>query len=271
MESENCAPTSLTFREILDFIRIKDWFYHLGIPTLGFVWNSIHAFSFSLFLAMGGISSCLLGLAYSLNQYFERKEKRRYLLLFPLFFLILSALLSIVLSFATFLLTFFAILIAITYSIPPLRLKRLPFLGSILNSFGYSLLFLIGFSIPSDLSLNGFCLAALIAMIWTPVQLIHELEHLEKDKRAGIMTTALKLGAAKTILLMQIFFFISTFLAFALFVILKFSIFLFISTVLFSFLAIFTIRLLKNFRKMRITIRRLGVLYGILLLICSYL
>jgi hypothetical protein len=181
--------------------RIKDWRHFLGLTFLGYLCDKPFCSSYYLLIKIV-ISGLLLAFAFSWNEFFDRKfSKKR--VFFPLTPLFLILLLVKFLNPATKILTLLFFLVALLYSLPPIRLKSYPFIGTFCNAFGFSLLFLIGVDnfenqIVLPLYLGLFSLLCV-------AQLIHELTHAPQDKSERILTTTLFLGEKKTKILLLSF------------------------------------------------------------------
>ncbi|MFN7170573.1 MAG: UbiA family prenyltransferase, partial [Candidatus Omnitrophota bacterium] len=157
-----------------------------------------------------------------------------------------------------FILLFF--LIALLYSLPPVRLKSHPFIGTFCNAFGFSMLFLIGINnLKNKLILPIY--SGLLCLLFV-AQLIHELAHLSQDKSEKILTTALFLGEKK-IKILIISFLILAFISFC-----KFSFiiagFLFLLT---FHIAILLTKKEINYSSLRKIYRYEGLVFGIILLL----
>lgn len=177
----------------LNYFRVKDWIHILGIPILGFV----HNLNFNLlsmeFVSVLILSSLGLAFAYSFDTAYD-KFKARIKLLPSLTVLAAALIYSSLLSATTFILTVIESLIILAYVLPPFRVKSVPLLVTISNAAAFSLLFLIGYSILSDLNTNVMYLAGFIALASFPAQLIHEIADVRKDKRLDVITTPIRFG-----------------------------------------------------------------------------
>jgi 4-hydroxybenzoate polyprenyltransferase len=93
-------------------------------------------------------------------------------------------------SLAIFYLVLIGSLSALIYSARPLRLKSFLFTNIFLNSFGFSLLFMIGFvSASKNITFSCLLMTALFAIIFIPLQIIHNLSHAEMEQRTNLKTT----------------------------------------------------------------------------------
>jgi 4-hydroxybenzoate polyprenyltransferase len=95
------------------------------------------------------------------------------------------------------------------YSMPPLRLKRVPFLSKLLISGNSLIVLLVGYSLSTDitkfpLAITGFFLIHLTAMLN-----FIDLKDYRGDKKAGIKTLPVILGLEKSKQLIGLFFVIS--------------------------------------------------------------
>lgn len=170
--------------------RTKNWIHYLGFVLLGFFYypnKTIHELIILLLT-----SASLLAYAYSFNDKIDLKQKgAKFLLPFATFIILLTQLntLQKVLS-----LMFFSIVT--TYSIPGIRLKRVPIINSLANNIGFLLLFLIAVNYEHvDISLIFF--TTTLFLLQTAAQIIHEICHYNKDKKENVITTTVQFGAEK--------------------------------------------------------------------------
>ncbi len=182
-------------RSLVKNYRIKDWFYLTGFFLLGYSLNKLGNFDFSIFSLEFVVVSLSLAYAFSFNEIFEEyrnPSKAVKILLLSIVPLLLSV--SILpLTSPEFQLPMSMFLFLFTiYSLPRFGLKSVPFISSLLNTIGFSLLFLSGSGFNLDLYSTMFLF--LCCSFQLVSQLVHEMEHLEIDKRYNAKTTAIFIG-----------------------------------------------------------------------------
>jgi len=179
--------------DFLKSYRVKDWIHYLGYVLLG---SSIcKNFSLSIFL----LASLMLAYAYSFNEYFDKKLKRKFFVLPLLFsFLFLPFLNSLQL------LIYFSFILLVTfYSLPLTYLEGKPILSTLSNSIGFLLIFLLPFTtLKKIIEFSNFLL--LLFLLNSAAQIIHEIVDYRKDKKIGKNTTAVILGIKNSIFLLRV-------------------------------------------------------------------
>jgi len=182
-------------REAGGFMRYRDWVHIMGLPLLGMALTDIPP---DRDYAIGMLFAAMLfiGSGYSLNHHFDSGGKAP--LLPPLAAGAASVATCHIMGGPTgvFLLgaaTSFA------YSAPPLRLKGRPIVGELLNSVGFSLIFLMGYTRTFPPATDALIIAAFMGLWVLPTQLIHEISHREGDKRAGLVNFYQSFGLSKTL------------------------------------------------------------------------
>lgn len=175
-------------KKIFRVYRVGGWYYYLGFILLGLIFKeysvSIDAVKYLL------LGSSLLAYAYSLNDYYDENQTKKYFI-YPL---ILSLLLLSIFNVYQIIVSLLFLVIFTMYSSKPFRFKSLPILSSLLNGFGFISLFFLGYFHTFTISLLGILFAALLFLLELIAQFIHEVVDLEKDKREGIKTTAVVIG-----------------------------------------------------------------------------
>lgn len=174
---------------IVRFIRIQDWYYLIGIAYLGFCFQ-LRRWDTAAFAALTLVASLYLAQGYSLNHYFDivTKEKDGRGCLVGGFGLRRALCLSIGLLALNLIVAFFhskAVLglvvigaaIGFLYSSPRTYLKNKFFLNIILNSTGFTVLFLVGYFSNKPLSSLTFYTAGYMWLGIVPEQLIHLMAH----------------------------------------------------------------------------------------------
>jgi 4-hydroxybenzoate polyprenyltransferase len=278
----------LNFVKYFKFFRILEWIHFLGLTVLGYAYAS-RMISFSNAFWMSVIvASLYLAYGYSINECFDNRVDNnveihgRYFIPFKKAIL-LSALIFIANLIFTFVYFFqlmplvvFGGLIGLLYSAYPFRLKEIPFLGLICNSLCFTPLFIIGYISIRALDLSAVLLTAFIFILLLPIDLIHQLNDAEEDKRNGLRTTAVVCGAKGTIglIIFSLFLLNSWLLVISWHV--RISPLFFLLTLLLSLSMI--IYLIKKFlkygndiskHKIKLELRNLFIAYGIGLLITA--
>ena len=182
---------------------MKDWWYFLGIPLLGFLYKP-HTNYISLLI---NLIACvpLLAFAYSLNDFFEGISKSNFLIPLIAFIstIIFLFLFDKSLHFITYL---FLILMVGFYSMPLFALKRIPFVSTICNVIGPPLLIIFGIN---ELDGDIFRLIFIVSCIFLMAQVFHELADWEEDKRKNIVTTIQVLGGKNFMIVGMLFLFLA--------------------------------------------------------------
>lgn len=239
---------------LLKIYRVKDWAHLLGLPLLGYFLPrttlSPHL------LATLTASSLLLAYAFSLNDFFDKRINKKEIIL-PLIpiFLLVPFWFYFKLVGKILILIFF--LISTTYSLPKMRFKSVPFICSLWNAFGFSVLFLLGINQISEESLTLFLILFFLLLI---AQLIHEIAHQEEDKHTNTRTTALFLGERKTKQICCIGLIITSLISF------------FFNAAIAILISIYSVYFLiltwkKEGKKLREEYRKFGIIVGIIILV----
>lgn len=198
----------------------------------------------------------MLSYAFSFNDFWDKKRKAYFI--FPLF---LSFLLFSLFNTIQIVLASIFLLIVTLYSYKPLKLKAKPFFSSFCNGIGFSLLFLLGYSVRNldQRSVIFFFFFFSLNMV---AQFLHEFSDFEEDKKNRIITTAVFLGKRKIKKLCYFFLWLSFITCFYLFY-LKIVNYIFLFTNIF-FVIFFTHKLLKRRinRKLRKDYKILGIFAG---------
>lgn len=272
---------------LLNFFRVRDWFHVLGLSFLGFAYA--YAFQFSpLSLLLSFIASILyIAHGYSLNETIdtiiavkysedEFKNKKEVSLKTALALsytpLLINLAFSVLFSKDIFLLIIAGALLAYFYSAAPFRFKSVPFMDLIVNSAGFSILFLIGYCSLRPLDKNSLLITVLFFLLFIPLQLIHELAHFEKDKSEKAVTTVVRYGIPASLKLFFISLLPFTIWPLFLWHLQILSIYVFLLSV--SFSAYIVLRFGKslknrvniNLNDLRIHTRFLTIFYGLCLL-----
>ena len=176
----------MNLKKIIRFYRIKDWYYHLGLTLLGFIFvNKAQPLNADLLKSLC-ISACALSYGYSFNRLCDEPPERNcykdfLLVLIPIFL----ALGLVHIYYPNFHLLFsLAILLNTTYSLPKIELKRIPFLSVLINIYLFGVLFLLGaYAAKKIYEFRTVLMSAYISLFFIPAQLLHELSHAREDKR----------------------------------------------------------------------------------------
>jgi 4-hydroxybenzoate polyprenyltransferase len=242
-------------KELVRLYRINHWYYYLGFTLIGF--SMVSPLQWRLiFLIYSG--SMMLAYAYSLNDFCDKYMKLKKLyFLYPLVFLIPSF--YFLTSLQLLLVTAF-LLIATFYSVNPPRLKSKPFVSSLCNAFGFSILFLLGYSIVFP-DVKAFLFFFLFFLFNLVAQFIHEILHIKEDKKNKDITTAVLLGERKTRKLSCICLVFSLIIVFYLFLLGILKLVTFLAT--FSFIVFHSYRISTS--KIDIKLRKIYRISGMLL------
>jgi 4-hydroxybenzoate polyprenyltransferase len=240
-------------KKILHNFRVKDWLHYLGYTVLGLAITS--NFSLKDWLTYLSLSVFLLAYAFSFNQYFEKKERRKYFLL-PL---VLSFIFFPILHELSKVIYVILILIATFYSWPKINFQAKPIISTLSNGFGYLLIFILPVYI---LSIRILIFSILIFLLNINAQLIHEMVDYNKDKKNKKITTTVFFGRN----IIMKFFKISLLLTIFVSIIFSFlfnNLLILISTVFYSFYFLQKIEIRRINHKYRYQYKFLGTLLGI--------
>jgi 4-hydroxybenzoate polyprenyltransferase len=242
-------------KKFVEVYRVKHWYYYLGFILLGF--SLVSPFNLGL-LTLLFLGAFLLAYAYSFNDFCDERKKPYFI--FPL---ALTILMLPFLNFSQLILALLFLFIVTVYSGRPLRLKAKPFLSSLCNGIGFSILFLLGYSVKTldSVALLFFLLFFSFNMI---AQFVHEVVDLSEDKKNKIITTAVFLGEQNIKKLCYFFLLLAFFLSLYLFCLNVLNILLFFATALFVVFFIYKIFNHKIDKKLRKEYRNLGVLLGLI-------
>lgn len=239
---------------LLNYIRIfriKDWFYITGLAYLGY-FSGFGSFLLVDFIYLSLIAILYIAHGYSLNNYFDLKINPPYsnpkthfdidlkaVLIISLVLGLLSIVLSLCYSASIFILVMLGSLISFLYSSRFTRLKRIPAWNIILNSSGFTVLFLIGYFINKPFSAAVLYLSVYIWIGIIPSQLIHLVAHNDLE---GNWSFSLRLS----LILIYLFWLLWLFWTFLSFVIYLNAAAIFITTFIFCVIQAFII---EHFRR----------------------
>ncbi|NOZ64320.1 MAG: UbiA family prenyltransferase [Caldiserica bacterium] len=172
--------------------RIREWWYFLGLPLLGSLAGKGETKNLIAVLTLSFFLGCY---SFSLNEIFDKNLSRKFFAypLLSLFPLIVSFFIFPLTSSQKIIIMALSIFASI-YSLPFLRLKSIPFMGTLTNSSGFPLLIVLG---AQQINREILLLYFLYFFLMLLAQLIHEFAHLKEDKRQGI-TTAMLMGKKST-------------------------------------------------------------------------
>ena len=298
MDNKTCAEQSYkptrfrcvlqkTALALLNFFRVRDWCHVLGLSFLGFVYAYASQSLFPSLLLSFIASSLYIAHGYSLNETIdaqvatkclesEFKDKKGISFKTALILSYTPLLINLVFSvlFYRNILPFIIVgaLLAYFYSAAPFRFKSVPFMDLVVNSAGFSILFLIGYCSLKPLDKNSLLITVLFFLLFIPLQLIHELAHFEKDKSEKAVTTVVRYGIPASLKLFFISLLPFTIWPLFLWHLQVLSIYVFLLSALFS--AYIFLRFGKtlknrvniNMNDLRIHARFLTIFYGLCLL-----
>lgn len=178
----------------LSIYRIKNWWYYLGYPLLGFAFAGLFNGWYVVLL----LTALTLAYAYSINEKYD-KDTETYDFLLPL---LLSFLLVPFLNTNQTICFVLFVAISTLYSHRLTRLKSIPFIVTIANGALFSLFFCMGYLGTKSPDLFMFHVFTLLFFFNIGAQLIHELMDLKEDLDDRINTTAVYLGERRTVSLL---------------------------------------------------------------------
>lgn len=252
------------------FYRVKDWIKNLGIVVIGLVLAG--SLDIRIFLVILTHTSFLLAHSFSINDFYDFKlmkeanyiskkikkgtSEQRILAftLLPLFGILAT---SLFLPFNSLMFTLLFILFFNMYSCPPLRLKRNWFFSLFINSLCIgAFLFLISyFSAAGSLTNKAVMLVVIFFNYIFSTELIHQISHMKKDKKARIRSFPNAYGIKNSLKLFQLSQSIVVIMSLYLLYVDFYLYTIFIGTIVFSLSRILKVRgfYLKrtNFKKMR--------------------
>ena len=189
-------------------LRVKDWWYLNGVFVLGAVSSDRFNLTINPFFFGLVISSLYLAHGYALNEHWDRKSAPcpfskitpggegalgAYLLL------ALNCAIAFFLLRPAFFMVVLGGVVSWLYSSPPLRLKKRFVPRLLLNSLGFSFLFLVGAVSQGPLSSADWLLLLFVFFLFIPIELIHGLNDFEDDGLNSIATFPRVFGVRKTV------------------------------------------------------------------------
>lgn len=200
----------------------------------------------------------LLAYAYSLNDFYDKLEKKKFFILS----LILTFLLLPFFNYFQIIISVIFLIIVTFYSAYPFRWKAKPFISSFCNGIGFTLIFLLGYFVTQSFNLNGILFTLLFFCFNMVAQFIHEIVHLKEDKKSNIVTTIVFYGERIGKIFCFLFLLVSLSINLFLFYIKSINIIFFIATLFFTIFFIIEIYREKIDKKFRKRYRILGLIIG---------
>jgi len=236
--------------EIAKYYRVDDWIHYLGYILISSILvSNIKLINFIL-------SAIILAYAYSLNDYYDKKMKKKCFIV-PL---ILYWLFVPFISYFSFIISLLFLILFTFYSWPKVWLEGKPILSTLTNSIGFTLIFVLPIN-SIKILLEYYPLVMLIFTLNTAAQLLHEIVDYKEDKKIKKITTAVNFGIKRSLFLFKICLLIVIFISF-----LHFYKFLWISISSIIF-ATFFLRLKKVNKKIRKKFKFFGIMVGIVYLV----
>lgn len=245
------------FLNICKIYRINSWYYYLGFVLIGLAITSpinLQLFKYIM------LSSFLLAYAFSINDFYDECQKRFYFI-FP--FILLFIFLPFF-NMAQIIISIFFILIVTLYSVPQVRLKTIPFISSLCNGLGFSMIFLVGYLNIPYFDLKGVLFMFYLFSFEMIAQLIHEIVHFNEDKKNNFITTAVFLGKTRTKKFCYIFLFLALLAIVYLFFMRIIGMLFLITSVLFIMYFVIEIKSKRINLKLREKYRKFGIVTGII-------
>ncbi len=292
MKSPN-HPQINHIRQLFIYLRINDWLHILGLTFLGITFYSYS----SLFTlrALLALTASLLYLAhgFSLNNYFDiaidqhinkkflppDRISRKGFLALSYFLFLINCFIAYAISLKVLYLIVLGSVLALIYSAPPFRLKKSTFLNILLNSAGFAVIFIIGFaSVSKAITPAALVMSVLFALVFIPLQIVHQIAHSEADKIEGILSIYNRYGLKPTIYLSYLSLVVLIFWSLLVGLLYRNYISIFYLTSLFCFLFFYALWRIKNSKKpypesateLRIVLRKVCVLYGLVMILIFY-
>jgi 4-hydroxybenzoate polyprenyltransferase len=237
---------------IIKFYRILNWYYYLGFILIGFSLKSMLNIDIVKHVLFGAF---LLAYAFSLNDFYDNQQKKKFFVL-PLIF---SFLLLTFFNIFQIVLSIIFLIIVTFYSAYPFKWKEKPFISSICNGIGFTIIFLLGYFYMPNLNLDGILFALLFFSFNMVAQFIHEIIHLKEDRKQKIITTTVLYGEKRIKIFCNFFLIASTLITLYLFYLKILNILFVIFTMFFTILFMFEIN-----RKIDDRLRKNYKLFGIL-------
>lgn len=272
---------------LTQLLRVKDWLHILGITLLGMLYVSKEMPSglFPLWALI--VASLYLAHGYSMNTCFDLRyggiisaEDFSRGLAFSYCLFLLNCLIARHLSLYILGIVIIGSLACLAYSARPLRLKRFIVSNLALNSFGFSMLFLLGFVAASGrIGPASFIATAFFFLIFIPLQLVHHIAHTEEDRGQRISALHIRYGMKVVVFALKAAFLVIT--CWVLFIPLPFPkvLALFFATVLLSVVLSRVINVMRNDDRLDIELagrvrrifRAAYTIYGLIIAVIFYI
>jgi 1,4-dihydroxy-2-naphthoate octaprenyltransferase len=212
------------FENIWEFYRMEDWVKVLGIALLGLTTLNYFLLSpLSFFLC---ISECslLLAFLFSFNNFedflkegeknfignlIDKRRLSKNLALFLCFLPLILSLIPLYINFSYVHFTLYALfaIFAFGYSAPRIRLRDVPFVDVFCNVVFYYILFFISyFYLNNSITLEAYFYLIWITFFFSTSEILHQIDHFEKDRKNKRTSTAIFLGKESTIWLFKSIF-----------------------------------------------------------------
>ncbi|MBU1933430.1 MAG: UbiA family prenyltransferase [Candidatus Omnitrophica bacterium] len=232
------------------------------------------------------ISSLYLAHGFSLNNYFDAAIDRhinkeffpsgqisnKKLLAFSYALFSINCFISYKISVNIVCLVVLGSATCLIYSAPLLRLKKNTLLNIILNSLGFSIIFLIGFTtVSNSITPAALMMTMLFAIVFIPLQIVHQISHSEADKIENIQSVYNRFGFERAALFLNLSLVLLMLWSLLISVIYREYVYIFYLTSLLCFFFFYSLRRIKNNKKpyhesaveARLLLRKICVLYGI--------
>ena len=177
--------------ELISFLRVREWYYLIGIGLLGYTYRMPRLDVAGLGVLLL-VTTLYLAHGYAFNHYHDVQAREREVVRATVarsgLLLSIACLLGAIALALRWLPPVVAALLAggggisFLYSSSLTRLKRLPFWNVVLNSSGFTVLFLAGFFANKSYSSVLPCLGGYIWLGIVPFQIIHLMSHRIRER-----------------------------------------------------------------------------------------
>lgn len=174
----------------LDFLRVRDWIYLLGISALVLAKEQIWTAPVVCLLALG-FNAIYLCWGYVFNNAFDvdedSPEKNAFLeesrkRVAAVTGILSAALVGAAVTGGIFGSTLLVMLVNGIYSVPPLRLKRFVIPSLVANGIFFSFVsYSTSMIVRGSVGRSDVALAVFVFFVFLPIQFVHSLEHREED------------------------------------------------------------------------------------------
>jgi 4-hydroxybenzoate polyprenyltransferase len=249
---------------VLKFYRVKDWIKNLGITLIGILISG----NLSINILKGFIalllSFFLLAYTFSLNNYCDwsfgrernymsklktKKRNKLILIVFPLIISLFIVLIFFIYEIMMVFSFFFFVILYTFYSFPP-RLKKNWKFSLFINAFclGPLLLFIGYFSQASSPNWGLFVFSFIYFSYLLTSEILHQISHIRKDKRANINSFPILFGIKKSTQLIQLIQFTVIGFSVTLMIVSQKILIIPLAMIIFSIFRIFQVRKIKNYK-----------------------